>query len=114
MALDAEGRWGPKTADDLHAYCQATFPPDRLTFITVNEMREVWKLITKDAQDEFRDNADVLPVAHTGDNLNNPEGQELAVPALGLLDSHGLPCTGEADTGTTSAPQDIVGKGSIT
>lgn len=56
---------------------------------------------------------DVIPLAHAGDNLNNPIGQPLMVPALGIIDGNNLPCTGDADTGTTSSPQDIQGKGKI-
>lgn len=58
-------------------------------------------------------NADVLPSAHSGPNLNNPPGQHLSVPALGILDHDGGACTGEADTGVTSIEQDIEGMGRI-
>lgn len=51
----------------------------------------------------IQDHADVVPAAHVGENLSSPTGQPVEVidPDDGTL------------TGTTTADQEVVGKGSI-
>jgi hypothetical protein len=83
------------------------------TPVSLAQIKTIWENVMTLIYNDIKDNMDVVPTAHSGPNLNNPAGQPLQVPALGIIDSTDHPCTGESTTGTTSALQDIQGKGSV-
>lgn len=88
MPIDSQGRWGPKTAQDLKAYTDATFPPNRLTFVTSGELEEIWKIITGDAQEEINDHADLDLQA--GDIPVDPGSFQEQLPASGPIVGVGI------------------------
>lgn len=106
MAMD-----GNRLGDAITDYLAGLNP--NATGAHLARLRVRWRAIASFIVSEITTHADVLPSAHTGLALNNPTGQKLIVPASGLLDSHGLPCSGVATTGTTSVLKIIEGKGSV-
>lgn len=90
MAIDSQGRWGPKTADDLWSWAQANFPTNRTTWITLEETVEAWQIITGDAQSEFASHQDIV---------------------LQLDDIHSKVDPGTFEDSITNAPIDGIGEG---
>lgn len=109
MAMDGNARGDV----DYTAVFAANPNSGKLTPGEANTMKHYFEILFTADTGYITGNADVLPDALSGPNLNNPIGQPLQVPGLGLLDGNNNPVTGIAATGTTSAPEDIQGKGSI-
>lgn len=90
-------RWGNDTADALATWSSANVPPTRLTFITGDELREVWRIIEGVAVPEIATNATIT--MESGDFKVLPgtfeENNPIVAPITGEGENKAFELTGK-------------------
>lgn len=73
------------------------------TPISLGNIEQIWQQIMTMIYDDIKLTADIVPLAHSGENLSSPTGQPINVTTG----------PGAGSTGATTADQEVVGMGSI-
>jgi hypothetical protein len=73
--------------------------------VTKEQLEAIWQGAMGIIYGDIKENADVVPVAHSGENLSAPAGQPVTIPSTA---DPGSPSSGE-----TTADTVLDGKGSI-
>lgn len=76
-----------------------------LTPAELARMRHLFEVLFSADTGYIQGNADVVPTAHSGENLSAPSGQPVTIPSTASI--------GAPSTGATTADEECVGKGSI-
>jgi hypothetical protein len=77
----------------------------RITGAARTQLIDYWTVICAQIITYVQQNADVLPAAHTGENLSSPTGQSVLIPSTSSV--------GDPSSGATDADKELVGMGSV-
>lgn len=91
-------------ADDIATFLYGNPLGAAGTEVSLANIKILWEGIVTRLYNDIKANADVVPTAHSGENLSSPTGQPIDVTSG----------PGSGSSGATTADAEVVGKGSIT